>query len=259
MIRLSVDLAGVVLTTTLALSLTACKTPASIPADKTRTSAPLDPATLGNLTGTIRLEGKVPAPLKIDTTMDPACGLSGGNPMAEQYVVHDGKLANAYLYIKSGPAAAMNATPTSNTPVVLDQKGCLYTPHVIAVMAGGSVEFRNSDPTMHNIHTMPTTAGNEPIDISVSPKGTPKAKQFTQPEAMIPVRCNNHPWMNAFINVSPTPFFAISDSAGHFDIKGLPAGTYTLGAIHEKLGEQTLQITVQPRSTTQANLVFTAH
>lgn len=222
-------------------------------------AAALDPATLGNVTGTIRFTGKAPAPVRIDTSMDPACGFGGGTPMSEQYVVKDGKLANVYLYVKSGPAVAMNAPHEPAASVVLDQKGCVYTPHVIAVMSGGYVEFRNSDPTMHNIHTMPTVVGNETVDVSQGPRGAAQTKQFKMPETMIPVRCNNHPWMNAFINVSTTPFFAVSDGAGHFEIHGLPAGEYVFGAVHEKLGEQTMQVTVKAGGSTHADFAFAIH
>jgi hypothetical protein len=123
-------------------------------------------------------------------------------------------------------------------------------------MQGGSVEFRNSDLTMHNIHTMPTVVGNESIDVSEGPKGQPVTKQFAKPELMIPVRCNNHPWMNAFINVSQTPFFAVTDASGKFSITGLPAGEYTLGAVHEKLGEKDIQVTVPAKGTATADFSF---
>ncbi len=219
------------------------------------TSAPLDQATLGTVSGTIHLSGKAPAPVKIDMSMDPVCSITGGDNFAEQYVVHDGKLANVYVYIKSGPPAAMSATAPIPAPVVMDQIGCKYVPHVIALLRGGSVEFRSSDGTMHNIHTMPT-GGNPTIDISQGPKGTPQIKQFNQPEEMMPVRCNNHPWMNAFINVSATPFFSVTDAEGRFSIDGLPAGTYTLGAVHEKMGEQTITVTVEPKRTAKADFSF---
>jgi Carboxypeptidase regulatory-like domain len=221
-----------------------------------KAAAPLDPATLGTVSGTIQLSGKPPAPVKIDMSMDPVCSITGGDNFSEQYVVNDGKLANVYVYIKSGPPAAMSATAPMPTPVVMDQVGCKYVPHVIALLRGGSVEFRSSDGTMHNIHTLPAAEGSQPIDISQGPKGPPQIKQFNQPEIMLPVRCNNHPWMNAFINVSATPFFAVTDADGHFNISGLPVGTYTLAAVHEKMGEQTMTVTVKPKATSKADFNF---
>jgi hypothetical protein len=219
-------------------------------------NSPLDPATLGMVSGTIHFSGKPPVRVKIDMSMDPVCSITGGDNFAEQYVVKDGKLANVYVYIKSGPSAAMSATAPIPTPVVLDQIGCKYVPHVIALMRGGAVEFRNSDGTMHNIHTMPDVGGNPPIDISQGPKGAPQVKQFNQPEIMVPVRCNNHPWMNAFINVSSTPFFAVTNADGHFSISGLPVGTYILAAVHEKSDEQTMTVTIAPTATTKADFSF---
>ncbi|GGA76302.1 hypothetical protein GCM10011507_29610 [Edaphobacter acidisoli] len=218
--------------------------------------APLDPATLGSLSGTIHFTGKPPERLKIDMSQDPVCAMTGGDNYAEQYVVHDGKLANVYIYIKDGPAAAMAQPATNTVPVVLDQIGCKYVPHVIAVMQGEPVEFKNSDGTMHNIHIMPNVQGNSTVDISQGANGVPDSKIFDKPEAMMPVRCNNHPWMNAFINVSATPYYAVSDADGHFEIKGLPAGTYTLAAVHEKLGEQTMTVTVAPQKTTKADFTY---
>ncbi len=220
--------------------------------------APLDPATLGAVSGTIRFAGKTSERVKIDMSMDPVCSITGGDNFAEQYMVKNGRLANVYVYIKSGPPAAMTATSPAPSTVVMDQIGCKYVPHVVALMRGGSVEFRNSDGTMHNIHTLPTVEGSQPIDISQGPKGTPQVKQFNQPEAMLPVRCNNHPWMNAFINVSATPFFAVTDADGNFSIGGLPAGTYTLAAVHEKMGEQTMTVAVEPKQTAKADYSFTA-
>jgi plastocyanin len=210
----------------------------------------------GGITGTIFFNGKAPGKT-IDTSMDPACSM-GGRPTlpTEQFVVKNGKLANVFLYVKSGPPEAMQGGTASPDPVVLDQKNCQYVPHVIGVMAGGYVEFRNSDPTMHNVHTQPSDIGNETIDISEGPRGQPQTKQFRRPELMIPVRCNNHPWMNAFINVSPTPFFAVSDANGHFDLRGLPPGTYTIGAVHEKMGEKTMQVTVGSNQVSKAEFSF---
>jgi len=230
---------------------------ATKPAGPPPPTVQLDPATLGTVSGTIHFAGKAPAPVRIDMSMDPVCSMLGGDNFAEQYVVHDGKLGNVYVYIKSGPPAAMMAGGPTPAPVVMDQIGCKYVPHVIAVVRGGSVEFRNSDSTMHNIHTLPPEgSSNPPIDISQGAKGAPQVKQFNRPEVMLPVRCNNHPWMNAFINVSATPFFAVTGADGHFSINGLPAGTYTLAAVHEKMGEQTMTVTVEPKETAKVDFSF---
>ena len=216
------------------------------------------PAATGSITGTIIFNGKAPV-RSIDISMDPGCSLSTKPTLqSEQFVVKNGKLANVFLYVKMGPPEAMMQGALSTQPTVLDQKNCQYVPHVVGVIQGGYVEFRNSDPTMHNIHTLPTDVGNETIDMSQGPHGQPKIKQFRRPELMIPVRCNIHPWMNAFINVAPTPFFAVSDANGHFDLRGLPPGTYTLGAVHEKMGEKTMQVTVSPKTTAKAEFSFAA-
>ena len=220
-------------------------------------ASPMVAQDTGDISGTILFGGKAPAKT-IDTGMDPACSLGAASPSlpTEQYMVKNGKLANVFLYIKSGPPAAMQSSAATQQSVVLDQQHCQYVPHVLALQAGGYVQFRNSDPTMHNVHTEPTNAGNETIDISMGPRGAAQTRQFLKPELMIPVRCNNHPWMNAFINVSATPFFTISDSSGHFVLRGLPPGNYTLGAVHEKLGEKDIQVTVAPRTSAKADFSF---
>jgi plastocyanin len=252
-----------------ALSVAGCKskpaeqTGASASAQQTAASTPapnLDVVSLGTVVGTVHFDGKAPAPVKIDMSMDPACGMGpgGDSNMSEQYAVHGTGLANVFVYVKSGPAAAFSTTTSPGPAIVMDQKGCRYVPHVIGLMKGGAVEFRNSDVTMHNIHTMPSAPGSESIDISQSPRGASQIKQFNQPETMIPVRCNNHPWMNAFINVSATPFFDVSGSDGQFSIKGLPAGEYTLAAVHEKLGEQTIKVTVKALGTAETKFTFVA-
>lgn len=217
------------------------------------------PADAGAITGTILFSGKAPATM-IDTSMDPACALgeSSGRLPVEQIVANSGKLANVFIYVKSGPVQAMQSGAINSAPVVLDQRHCQYVPHVLGVFQGGTVEFRNSDPTMHNIHTIPTQVGNETIDISQSPRGPAQSKVFPRSELMIPVRCNNHPWMNAFINVSPTPFFAVSGADGKFTISGLPPGDYVLGAVQEKLGERTLNLSVPPYGTARVELAFKA-
>lgn len=215
-------------------------------------AAYVDPATTGEIKGVVHFNGKAPERVKIDMTMDPACSLAGTN-LSEPVVVSAGKLANVFVYVKSiAPSKAPNGTP----PVVLDQKGCRFQPHVIAVQQGGEVEFRNSDPTMHNVHTLAESAGNKTLDISQAPLGQADTRRFDTPEIMLPIRCNNHPWMSAFLNVAPSPYFAVTGTDGSFTLRNVPAGAYTLAAVQEKLGEQDVQVTVPAKGSADASFTF---
>ncbi len=115
---------------------------------------------------------------------------------------------------------------------------------------------------MHNIHMVPTVGGNQAVDISQPPAGSPNGGQdqrtFSKPELMIPVRCNNHPWMQAFVNVTANPFYAVSDASGHFAIKGLPPGTYTIVADQEVMGQQTATVTVGAKQTVTQDFTYGA-
>jgi plastocyanin len=236
-----------------------CKNSAS-PSESTSGAAPtpsytqIDYNTSGSISGTIIFAKKAPPRIEIDMAQDPACSLSADPNYSEQYVVKDGKLQNVFVYVKDG--LGNKIYPAPSTPVVLDQKGCRYVPHVIGVQVGQPVEFTNSDPTMHNIHTTAETPVNPEVDISQPPRGGTTQRVFAKPELMVPVRCNNHPWMNAFINVSPNPFYAVSDENGHFEIRGLPPGTYTVVADHEELGQQTTQVTVGSKQTSTADFTY---
>jgi plastocyanin len=207
------------------------------------------------LSGKVIFDGVAPKRVAIDMSMDPACAFATTPNMTEQVLVTDHALANVYVYVKAGIPAS-NA-PAGAAPVVLDQKGCRYVPHVIALQQGGSVEFRNSDPTMHNIHTTPSD-GSAAVDVSQGPMGQPQTQKFAAAQTMLPVRCNNHPWMNAMINVAPNPYFAVTGVDGRFTIPNLPPGAYTLAAVHETLGEQDIQVTVAAKATAAASFSFKA-
>jgi plastocyanin len=246
-----------------AFALTGCKqvpvpatsSPATTPV-AAHPAPPVNPATAGSISGVIRFTGHAPARVPIDMSADPACNLTNLTNLTEQIIVANQHLTNVYVYIKSG-APSYTAVPMAPA-VPLNQKGCRYSPHVIAVQQGGSVIFSNSDATVHNVHTMPQQPGNASIDISQPAGSAPRTQVFSTPEVMLPVRCNNHPWMSAFINVAPNPWFAISGIDGKFTITGVPPGTYTLAAVHEKLGEQDIQVTVPTKSAAQASFTFSA-
>ncbi len=220
--------------------------------------ATIDWSTAGAIEGTVHYAGTAPKPVAIDMNQDPACTL--GPPLtSEQYVVSNGGgFANVFIDIKDGLGNRVYAAPTE--PVAIDQKGCRYVPHVVGVMAGQPVRFTNSDPTMHNVHMVPAVAGNQEMDISQPPAGGPTTPQderrFAKPELMMPVRCNNHPWMQAFINVSANPFFAVSDVSGRYMIKGVPPGTYTILADQEVAGEKTATVTVPAKGTVTVDFSY---
>lgn len=244
-------------------ALTGCKPDSAVKKGEVfdqHTPVPTAPAAVtsagpnGSVSGVVHFTGKAPERVSIDMSMDPACSLTAGQNLTEQYIVNNGKLADVYIYVKSGAPAS--SAPAGTPPVILDQKGCRYTPHVIAVQQGGTVEFHNSDPTMHNVHAVPAIAGNQAVDVSQGPMGAPQSRQFNAPEVMMPIRCNNHPWMEAFLNVSPTPWFAVTGPDGSFTLHGLPAGHYTLAAVHQKLGEQDIQVDVPADATAKADFTF---
>jgi hypothetical protein len=214
---------------------------APLPASSAPPSGPVGNATV---TGVVKFVGKAPLNPLIDMTEEPKCKADYTTPPRERMVIvnPNGTLADVFVYVKSGlPADAQYPAPT--TPVVIDQRGCLYHPRVFGIMVGQPLEIRNSDPLLHNIKAM--GKNNRPFNISQPAAGMTTTRAFAAPEVMLPVECNVHGWMHAFIGVLATPFFATTDTGGTFTIRGLPAGTYTLEAWHQKYGTQDVTVTVQ--------------
>jgi len=216
------------------------------------TSAPIDPATAATVSGSVKLDGSAPKPAKIDMSQDPACK---GDNAAETIVADGGKLANVFVYVKDGLGNRTFDVP--KTPATIDQKGCRYHPHVLGVMAGQPVEIKNDDPTTHNIHPTPK-AGNQEWNESQGPGAAPINKSFAREEIMLPVKCNQHPWMKMYIDVVKNPFYAVTDKSGKYEIKGLPPGTYTIAFVQEKLGEQDQQVTLAPKDSKTVDTSFKA-
>ena len=214
-------------------------------------ATPIDPATAATVNGTVKFDGTAPKPAKIDMSQDPGCK---GTNEAESVVVSGGDLANVFVYVKDG--LGNRAFDAPKDPVVLDQKGCQYHPHVLGVMAGQTVQIKNDDPTTHNIH--PTPKDNREWNESQPPSSPALEKNFAREEIMLPVKCNQHPWMKMYVNVVKSPFFAVTDKSGKYEIKGLPPGDYTLGFVHEKLGEQDQKVTVAPKETKTVDTSFKA-
>jgi len=239
----------------LLLAAAGCKKPAGQGSlNATATYTQIDWNTAGTISGTIHISGEMPKSVQIDMAQDPACNFAAAN-FSEQYVGRNGSLQNVFIYVKDGLGNRMYPAPS--TAVIIDQKGCRYHPHVLGVVAGQAIEIDNSDPTTHNIHPTPDTAsGNREFNQSQGPGAAPISANFSRPETMLPVKCNQHPWMKMYINVSKTPYFAVTKDDGKFEIKDLPPGTYNVVAVHEKLGKKNTSVTVTAKQAATADFSF---
>jgi plastocyanin len=207
------------------------------------------------ITGTITFAGKAPAlkPLAMDA--DPACAKMHKAPVpAEMLVLGNGNsMGNVMVWVSKGLPAG-KTYPAPKTPVTLDQKGCVYMPHVMGIMVGQAYRILNSDGILHNIHTLPkiNPAFNRGQPATVKEMTT----NFPKPENMFQVKCDVHPWMNAYIGVFTNPFYAVTGADGKFSIAGLDAGTYEITAWHERLGTQTATVTVGANDTKPQDFKF---
>ena len=214
-----------------------------------------DEANGGTVTGKVSFDGAKPTMKTIDMSANPVCSRAhASSPQkSEEVVVNDnGTLKNAFVWIKAGLPDKNWQVPTN--AIELDQSGCMYKPHVIGVMAGQNIEIKNADPTNHNIHPLPQT--NQEWNESQPPGSAAKMQSFARQEVMIPVKCNIHPWMRAYIGVVSSPFFAVTGDDGTFTIKGLPPGTYTIETWHEKYGTQDQQVTVGAKESKTVDFSF---
>ena len=207
----------------------------------------------GSITGRVTFDGKPPVRTPIKMAADPNCK-PGPESLSEVAVVSaDGGLKNVFLHVKDGLGNAVYETPAA--PVRLNQMGCRYEPHVFGVFVGQPVEIKNSDPTLHNVHAMPKN--NQEFNFGQQDHNAPIiTRSFSRPEIGVRFKCDVHGWMQAFANVVTHPFFAVTKDDGTFEIKGLPAGTYTIEAWHERLGTQTQQVTISDGAPT-VNAAFT--
>ncbi len=210
----------------------------------------------GSIGGKVKFTGAAPAPRKIDMTEEPKCKAKyPGVPTEETVVVNpNGTLANVFVYVKAGLPAGYTA-PAPTGPVTLDQDGCRYHPHVLGILVGQKLAIKNSDGILHNIKAKGTK--NRPFNIS-QPTNMVSERTFTAPEVMVALECNVHGWMQAWLGVLPHPFFGVSGVDGSFTLKGVPPGTYTIEAWHEKYGTQTATVTVAGSETKTADFSFAA-
>jgi len=217
----------------------------------------------GTIAGVVSYNGTAPENKKIDTSADSVCTSKSPDLKTEEWVVTGGKLANSYVYIKDGSLADGSKIgdygkwPNMPASATLDQNGCHYKPHVLGVVTNEPINITNSDPTQHNVHFTPK--GNPDWNQGQANGAPPLQHKLARAEVMVPVKCNQHPWMKAYIAVSKHPFFAVTKEDGSYSIAGVPAGTYTVVAWHEggtNGTEQTSKVTVAASGAAKADFAF---
>ena len=232
--------------------------PAAEPAAPPPTAAYSDqPAAGGTITGKVKFTGTAPRNPAIDMSEEAACKSKYKTTPTEENVVAGpaNALANVFVYVKSGVPAGQTF-PAPSTAVVIDQDGCRYHPHVFGIQVGQQLEIKNSDPVLHNIKAV--AKQNRPFNISQPTAGMKTTRTFTAAEVMVNLQCNVHGWMHSFLGVRSDPFYAVSGADGSFTITGLPPGTYTIEAWHEKFGTQTATVTIAGTESKTANFTFAA-
>lgn len=206
----------------------------------------------GGIRGTVTYEGP-DTDKPVSMQGDPTCASLHPVPVdGNEIALKDGKLANVFIYVKSGLEGKRFPVPVEKRH--LDQRGCIFSPHILGVQVGQTVELTNSDATLHTVHALPAA---NPESNDPQPQGAPPVdKRFDKPEVMVSVRCDIHPWMVAYLGVVPYPYYAVSGEDGTFAIENLPPGRYTLEAWHEKLGTQIRQVTIGSHQTATADFDF---
>jgi plastocyanin len=200
--------------------------------------------TIGTATvkGVVRFDGEPPKRRKLDMGSDPGCCRLHNDSILDEILLisADGTLKNVYVWVKRGLDDWEFPVPTET--VLLDQVGCTFQPHVLAVRAGQQVEIRNSDPVFHNVHAVPTR--NTGFNFSQAQQGMSDTRVFKLPETSIQIKCDIHGWMSNYVHVSPHPYFAVTETDGVFEFPNLPPGEFVIEAVHEYLGKKTAKITV---------------
>jgi len=202
---------------------------------------------MADVTGKAVFDGEAPKPKAISMKAVPACDKQHTDPVYEEFIVTGDKneLKNVVVYVKDGGKLG-GAAPT--TPVVLDQKGCVYSPHVVVVMTGQELKAQNSDGFLHNVHGL--CRDNPEFNFPQMQKGQVTPIEATKAVETFKVKCDVHPWMNAWVVVLDHPFSSVTGDNGEFAIKGLKDGKYTLVAWHEKLGTQEAEVEVKDGKAT---------
>jgi plastocyanin len=214
----------------------------------------VDAATAGSVTGTVDLNGTPPKMKPINMAAEPACAKEHSTaPMTQEAIAgKGGALENVVVYLQGDFNKYKFDTP--QTPATITQKGCMYDPHIVALETGQEFQVVNADPVTHNIHPLPKD--NREWNESQPPGAAPIDRTFSREEIAIPVKCNIHPWMKAYIAVFNNPYFAVTGPDGSFDLKNVPPGTYTVTAWHELYGTSQQSVTIGPNESKTVKIVL---
>ena len=214
----------------------------------------MPPVYAASISGVVKYEGTAPKFKEIKMDADPLCIEKHTSAVYPQTLVlgEGNTMANVFVHVKSGLPAQAHTAPAE--PVILDQKGCFYEPHVCGVMVGQPVKILNPDGTLHNVHAMSKI--NPEFNLAMPKFRTETTKVFDKAEFMFAFKCDVHPWMLAWGSVISHPFFSVTKQDGKFTIDNLPAGTYELEAWHEKLGTQKASVTLADGEAKEISFTF---
>lgn len=219
-------------------------------------AADATPMGTASVTGSVSFSGTAPEAVALRLDRECADLQAGDTVYAQNVVVNDnGTLKNVFVYVREGLPDGYNY-PAPTDPVVFDQSGCMYEPHVFGVQAGQPIQILNSDPLLHNIHALPET--NRPFNFGMPRQGDERTREFRVPEVPVYIKCDVHPWMGAYAGVVDHPYYAVTGDDGSFSISGLQAGNYVIEAWHEEYGRVTQNVTVADGGSAQADFEFAA-
>lgn len=212
-------------------------------------------ALAGDVTGKVSFEGAAPKGQRLKMNADPVCMKAHKDAVMSEEVVanSNGTLKNVLVFVKDGLGS--KKFDASSGKLTFDQHGCVYTPHVLGIQTGQELVVKNSDPTLHNVHSL--SKENPQFNVAQPKQGMTLTKKFDKPE-VFKVKCEVHTWMGAYIGVFSHPFYAVTGDDGSFSLKKLPAGEYTIEAWHEKYGSQTMKVKVGATGATTGDFKFAA-
>ena len=208
----------------------------------------------GSIKGHIRLGGDLPGNPVIRMGKDPMCAaINRGKQVVQETVMAslDGSLANVFVRLQG----TFPPIPVPNGPVTLDQRACIYVPRVLGIRVGQTLQVRNSDEILHNVHSLSVKSNT--FNVSEPKAGMVQQFKMKDEEVMLRIKCDVHSWMTTYVGVVSNPYFAVTSTAGTFDIANVPPGTYTIQAWHERYGPAMKTVTVRPGAATTVDFTYT--